>query len=128
MNELIGKLLKLKTPHKVAVTAGRLPGAGRRLLPVLLRRPVSDSITAAEAAQDQLTEELTTYEKRKVEYLAYRNELKQLQEEQRELLRVLPKRDEIATLHVQHPGAGRAVRAGGADRSRPTPRCSRSCT
>ena len=44
-----------------------------------------------------MTEERTGYERRKVEYLAYRNELVQLQEEQRELLRVLPKRDEIAS-------------------------------
>ena len=32
-----------------------------------------------------------------MEYLAYRSELKQLQVEQRELLRALPKRDEIAS-------------------------------
>ena len=96
MNELISKLLKLKTPHKVAVTviaALALGGAYYQFF----YADLSDSITAATSEKARLTQELTTYEQRKVEYLAYRNELKQLQEEQRELLRVLPKKDEIAS-------------------------------
>jgi type IV pilus assembly protein PilO len=96
MNEIISKLLKLKTPHKVAVTvvaALVLGGAYYQFF----YADLSDSITAQEAEKVRLTQELTTYEQRKVEYLAYRNELKQLQEEQRELLRVLPKKDEIAS-------------------------------
>ena len=97
MNELISKLMKLKTPHKVAVTVVAVAGDRRRLLPVLLRRPERRHHRRRERSKVRLTEELTTYEKRKVEYLAYRNELKQLQEEQRELLRVLPKKDEIAS-------------------------------
>jgi type IV pilus assembly protein PilO len=96
MNELVAKLLKLKTPHKVAVTliASLVIGG---LYYQFFYADLSDEIAAAETNKARLTEELTTYEKRKVEYLAYRNELKQLQEEQRELLRVLPKRDELAS-------------------------------
>lgn len=96
MNELIGKILKLKTPHKVAVTViAALALAGGYYQ--FFYADLSDSITAAEQQKTTLLQELATYEARKVEYLAYRNELKQLQEEQRELLRVLPKRDEIAS-------------------------------
>ena len=96
MNELISKLLKLKTPHKVAVTviACLVLGGGYYQF---FYADLSDGITAAESEKGRLTQELATYEQRKVEYLAYRNELKQLQEEQRELLRVLPKKDEMAS-------------------------------
>jgi type IV pilus assembly protein PilO len=96
MNEIISKLLKLKTPQKVAVTvvaALVLGGAYYQFL----YADLSDSIAGEETAKARLTQELTTYEQRRIEYLAYRNELKQLQEEQRELLRVLPKKDEIAS-------------------------------
>jgi type IV pilus assembly protein PilO len=96
MNELISKLLKLKPPQKVAVTvvaALVLGGAYYQFF----YADLSDSIAGEETAKARLTQELTTYEQRKIEYLAYRNELKQLQEEQRELLRVLPKKDEIAS-------------------------------
>src|SRR4029453_5335130 len=41
--------------------------------------------------------ERETYEKRKKEYIAYRDELRKLQEEQRELLKALPKKAEIPT-------------------------------
>jgi type IV pilus assembly protein PilO len=96
MNEIISKLLKLKTPQKVAVTvvaALVLGGAYYQFF----YADLSDSIAGEQTAKARLTQELTTYEQRKIEYLAYRNELKQLQEEQRELLRVLPKKDEIAS-------------------------------
>ena len=96
MNEIISKLLKLKTPQKVAVTvvAALVLGGGYYQF---FYADLSDSIAGEETAKTRLTQELTTYEQRKIEYLAYRNELKQLQEEQRELLRVLPKKDEIAS-------------------------------
>ena len=96
MKELISKLLKLKTPHKVAVTVIACLVLGGAYYQFFYA-DLSDSITGAESEKGRLTQELATYEARKVEYLAYRNELKQLQEEQRELLRVLPKKDEIAS-------------------------------
>lgn len=96
MNELISKLNKLKPAHKAGVTLlAALIVSG--LYYQLFYADLSDAITAAEGAQVGLREEKATYEKRRIEYLAYRNELKQLQEEQRDLLRVLPKRDEMAS-------------------------------
>jgi type IV pilus assembly protein PilO len=96
MNEIISKLLKLKTPQKVAVTMVAALVLGG-IYYQFFYADLSDSITSEESSKARLTQELTTYEQRKIEYLAYRNELKQLQEEQRELLRVLPKKDEIAS-------------------------------
>jgi type IV pilus assembly protein PilO len=96
MNELLSKLIKLKTPQKIGVTAvAALVIAG--LYYQFLYAEISDAISTAETQHKTLTDERTAYEKRRVEYLAYRNELKQLQEEQRDLLRVLPKRDEMAS-------------------------------
>ena len=43
----------------------------------------------------RLEKEKKDYEKRKQEYLAFRNEVSALLEEQKELLRVLPKKDDI---------------------------------
>jgi type IV pilus assembly protein PilO len=45
--------------------------------------------------RDRLEKEKRDYEKRKQEYLAFRNEVNALLEEQKELLRVLPKKDDI---------------------------------
>jgi type IV pilus assembly protein PilO len=95
MNELIAKLLKLKTPQKIAVTIGAVAALLGGYYQ-LFYADISDGIAAAETARTALTTEREGYEKRKIEYLAYRNELKQLQEEQRDLLRVLPHGDELA--------------------------------
>jgi type IV pilus assembly protein PilO len=48
-----------------------------------------------EKDRDRLEKEKKEYEKRKQEYLAFRNEVNALLEEQKELLRVLPKADDI---------------------------------
>jgi type IV pilus assembly protein PilO len=48
-----------------------------------------------ETAQQRLDKEKRDYDKRKQEYLAFRNEVNALLEEQKELLRVLPKKDDI---------------------------------
>jgi type IV pilus assembly protein PilO len=96
MNELISKLMKLKPAQKAAIT-GVAIAVIAGLYYQFFYADISDGIAAADAARARLTEERAGYERRKVEYLAYRNELVQLQEEQRELLRVLPKRDEIAS-------------------------------
>jgi Tfp pilus assembly protein PilO len=96
MNELISKLTKLKAGQKLGVTAVAVVVIAG-LYYQFFYADISDGITAAEAQKQQLSDERASYEKRRVEYLAYRNELKQLQEEQRDLLRVLPKRDEMAS-------------------------------
>jgi type IV pilus assembly protein PilO len=96
MNELISKLMKLKPPQKAAIT-GVAIAVIAGLYYQFFYADIADGIAAAEASRTRLSEERAGYERRKVEYLAYRNELVQLQEEQRELLRVLPKRDEIAS-------------------------------
>jgi len=54
-----------------------------------------DEKDALVAQGEKLDKEKKEYEKRKVEYLAFRNEVNSLLEEQKELLRVLPKADDI---------------------------------
>lgn len=96
MNNLLQKLLRLKTPVKIAATVGvmvAILGAYGGLFYL----DVQDQIKAAQAKQEQLKIEKDNYEKRKREYLAYRSELTQLQQEQRDLLKALPKRAEIPT-------------------------------
>jgi type IV pilus assembly protein PilO len=96
MNELVTKLLRLKAPLKAAVTAGAVVALGA-IYYFLFYTDLSADIAAANAGQAQLKQEKESYEKRKKEYVAYRDELKKLQEEQRELLKALPKKAEIPT-------------------------------
>ena len=96
MNDILQKLLRLKTPVKVAATAGLVALIGV-VYYMLFYMDLQDQIKGAEVQQRKLTDEKEDYEKRKKEYLAYRNELTQLQQEQRELLKALPKRAEIPT-------------------------------
>lgn len=96
MGELLRKLHKLSIPKKVGVTLGAI------LMLALMDYQffygeTATRITSARAHQAELVDELASYQKRRGEYLGYRNELKQLQDEQRELLRALPKRAEIPT-------------------------------
>jgi len=96
MNDFLQKLLRLKTPVKIAATFGVVAvilGAYGGLFYL----DIQDQIKAARTKQQQLKTEKENYEKRKREYQAYRNELTQLQQEQRELLKALPKRAEIPT-------------------------------
>lgn len=94
MNELVAKILKLKTPAKIGLVFG-IGAAIAGIYYVLFYQDLSDQVASLQQQQVQLRDERTQYEKRKSEYLAYRNELVQLQEQQRELLRALPKRQEI---------------------------------
>jgi type IV pilus assembly protein PilO len=94
MNELLGKLLRLKTPLKAAVTAGVLV-AIFGIYYFLFYGDLSADIASATNGQESLKKEKESYEKRKKEYVAYREELHKLQEEQRELLKALPKKAEI---------------------------------
>ena len=96
MNDFLQKLARLKTPVKIAATAGVVA----LILGVyggLFYLDVEDQIKGARTHQEQLKGEKDNYEKRKREYQAYRNELTQLQLEQRELLKALPKKAEIPT-------------------------------
>jgi type IV pilus assembly protein PilO len=56
---------------------------------------MQDELTQLEQQQTKLEKEKKDYEKRKQEYLAFRNEVNALLDEQKELLRVLPKSDDI---------------------------------
>jgi type IV pilus assembly protein PilO len=94
MKELIAKLLALKAPGKIGVTVGAI-GALGLLFFQFVYSDLSDDIGRAEAQRTDLETEREQYAKRKKEYLAYRSELRLLQEEQRELLRALPKKAEI---------------------------------
>jgi type IV pilus assembly protein PilO len=96
MNDFLQKLLRLKTPIKIAATAGII------LVIVgiyggLFYLDIQDQIKGARTRQQQLKAEKDNYLKRQREYQAYRSELTQLQQEQRELLKALPKKAEIPT-------------------------------
>jgi type IV pilus assembly protein PilO len=56
---------------------------------------ILDEQEQIEKERVSLDKEKREYEKRKAEYLAFRNEVQQLLEEQKELLRMLPKADDI---------------------------------
>ena len=56
---------------------------------------MQDEMAELDRQAEKLNKEKADYEKRKREYLAFRNEVNQLLEEQKELLRVLPKSDDI---------------------------------
>jgi type IV pilus assembly protein PilO len=56
---------------------------------------LTDEETKILRRKGELEKEKADYEKRKREYLAYRNEVAQLLEEQKSLLQVLPKSDDI---------------------------------
>jgi type IV pilus assembly protein PilO len=96
MNDILQKLLRLKTPVKIAATAGVIVIIAV-VYYMLFYMDLQDQIKGGEVQQRSLIAEKENYEKRKKEYLAYRNELTQLQQEQRELLKALPKRAEIPT-------------------------------
>jgi type IV pilus assembly protein PilO len=96
MNELLRKLYKLTLPKKAGVTVGVIALLG--LLDYqFFYGETATRIASARGHQAELTDELAGYQRRRGEYLGYRTELKHLQDEQRELLRALPKRAEIPT-------------------------------
>ncbi|MCG5055923.1 MAG: type 4a pilus biogenesis protein PilO [Myxococcales bacterium] len=94
MDELVSKILKLKTSGKVGLTLGVAVVFGL-LYYTMFYSDMGDEIARAQGAQDALKQERESYERRKTEYLAYRNELTVLQEKQREILRALPREQEI---------------------------------
>jgi type IV pilus assembly protein PilO len=96
MNDVLQKLLRLKTPIKIAITGG-LVAAIFGIYGGMFYLDIQDQIKGARARQQQLKTEKESYQKRQREYQAYRTELTQLQQEQRELLKALPKKAEIPT-------------------------------
>ena len=96
MNDILQKILRLKTPVKIAIVAGLIL-AVLGIYYMMFFMDLQDQIKAAGVRQRNLIAEKENYEKRKKEYLAYRAELTQLQQEQRDLLKALPKRAEIPT-------------------------------
>ncbi len=94
MNELLDKILRLKTAAKIGVTVG-LMLAVALIYNFMFFSDLDDEITTSRNQREQLTTEKASYEKRRAEFLAYKNELTRLQEDQREALRVLPKKAEI---------------------------------
>jgi type IV pilus assembly protein PilO len=96
MSDFLQKIQKLKTPVKIAATLG-IVAVIFGVYGGLFYLDIQDQIKAAQGRQRQLKTEKDNYEKRKREYQAYRSELTQLQQEQRELLKALPKNAEIPT-------------------------------
>jgi type IV pilus assembly protein PilO len=96
MNDFLQKLHRLKTPIKIAITLG-LVLAIIGVYGGLFYLDIQDQIKGARARQQQLKTEKDSYLKRQREYQAYRTELTQLQQEQRDLLKALPKKAEIPT-------------------------------
>lgn len=100
MNRFLDQLLRLKAPVKVAITIAAM-GAVTGLYYFLFFTELSQQIDGALNRQRALKTEKQQYEQRKKEYLAYRNELQQLQEEQRDLLKALPRNAEIPSFLSQ---------------------------
>ena len=94
MDELLSKLRKLTSAKKVAATLGLI---GLFAL-VDYQFFYSDAAARAESAraqQSELQTEIAGFQRQRGEYLGLRAELRTLEEEQRDLLRALPKRAEI---------------------------------
>jgi len=94
MDELLRKLRKLTPAKKAGVTMGIV------MLAALVNYQFfySDAaarIVSAHAHEADLQDEMSTYQRRRGEYLAFKAELEDLEKEQRELLKALPKRAEI---------------------------------
>jgi len=94
MEDRLEKLLALPVLAKLGILAGiLLLVAGGYYY--LYYSDMMDEKARTTADITRLAEEKKSYEKRKKEYLAYRNEVNQLIEEQKDLLRALPKKDDI---------------------------------
>jgi type IV pilus assembly protein PilO len=94
MDELLRKLQKASTPKKAGVTLGVIALLGL-VFYQFLYSDLGVRISSARAHQAALEEERASYQRRRGEYLGFRRELKHLEEEQREILRALPRRAEI---------------------------------
>jgi type IV pilus assembly protein PilO len=94
MNPHLLKLIRHKATLKVLVTLGAVFVLGG-LYYALFYMDVVDQIASTQVRQRALEDEKAEYLKRKAEYVAYRDQLRKLQDEQREALKELPKKAEL---------------------------------
>jgi type IV pilus assembly protein PilO len=94
MEELLNKVTALSRGMKLLILGGIIVVIGGGYW-YFFYGDILEEKDQDEKVLAQATAEKADYDKRKTEYLAFRNEVNQLLEEQKELLRVLPKRDDI---------------------------------
>jgi type IV pilus assembly protein PilO len=94
MGNLLERLAAIPLSAKIGALVGGLALLGAGYWYFFYSDMVEEREQLAREAE-KLNKEKKEYEKREAEYLAFRNEVAALQEEQRELVRVLPRRDDI---------------------------------
>ncbi len=94
MQSLFDRLAAISLAIKIGVLVGAVALLGGGYW-YFFYSDMLDEIDQLKAQSEKLEKEKKEYEKRKQEYLAFRNEVNALLEEQKELLRVLPKSDDI---------------------------------
>jgi type IV pilus assembly protein PilO len=94
MQALFDRLAAVPMLIKVGVLAGILGVVGGGYW-YFFYSDMQDEMEQLQKQGQKLEKERAEYEKRKQEYLAFRNEVNQLLDEQKELVRVLPKSDDI---------------------------------
>ena len=94
MDELLRKLRKMTPAKKVGLTVAVVS-----LMALIdyqfFYSDAATRIGSAQAHEAELQDEMAGYQRRRGEYLGFRAELEDLEKEQRELLKALPKRAEI---------------------------------
>lgn len=94
MDRLLDRLASLATAVKIAMLAILLMLTGL-IYYSLFYSTMRDEHAQLRAREVQLRKEKGEYEGRRKQYLAYQNEINGLLEQQKELLRVLPRKDDI---------------------------------
>ena len=114
MNELFDRLAKVPIAQKIVVLVVLVVGLGFGYWQ-LFYSEIEDEFKRVDVEAKRLTEERSSYEKRKNEFLAFRQEVQKLREEQKELLKVLPKTSEIPSflegIHTQGMLAGLEIQS-----------------
>ena len=114
MNELFDRLTKVPLAHKVLISAMMVAGIAFGYWQVFYSS-IQDEFARADVEYKRLADERASYEKRKSEFLAFRQEVQKLREEQKELLKVLPKTSEIPSflegIHTQGMLAGLEIQS-----------------
>jgi type IV pilus assembly protein PilO len=94
MQSLFDRLANVALAVKLGVLVGVIALLGGGYYYFVYSEMIDDRNDLVSRAH-KLGDELQSYQRRKQEYLAFRNEVNALLEEQKELLQVLPKRDDI---------------------------------